>query len=89
MFMLTLWKSQIITEKHRQAIHGVGETQEPYQKLTKSLCQSDIEEWTKASERAEFECGNLLDIYQLKMDKGELILKLEFGLILIILQHQP
>jgi hypothetical protein len=39
--------------------------------LTELLDASDVEVWTKAAQKAEEERGEFLDIYHLKMDKGE------------------
>ncbi|KAG1743676.1 uncharacterized protein EDB91DRAFT_1081059 [Suillus paluster] len=49
---------------------GISDTQGPYEELTRSLDLDDVQEWKKAAEKAAQDRGELLDIYQLKMDKA-------------------
>ncbi|KAG1803116.1 uncharacterized protein BJ212DRAFT_1304681 [Suillus subaureus] len=52
------------------SLQGVSDTQGPYEELTRSLDLDNVQEWKKAAEKAAQDCGELLDIYQLKMDKA-------------------
>ncbi|KAG1744530.1 uncharacterized protein EDB91DRAFT_1050678, partial [Suillus paluster] len=64
------WKKLSLLKKYRQALQGVSDTQGPYEELTKLLDLDDVQEWKKAAEKAAQDRGELLDIYQLKMDKA-------------------
>ncbi|KAG1893225.1 uncharacterized protein F5891DRAFT_1196677 [Suillus fuscotomentosus] len=44
--------------------------QGPYEELTNSLNSNDVQKWKKQAELAALDHGELLDIYQLKMDKA-------------------
>jgi hypothetical protein len=67
---ITFAKVKLLLKKHRRAVQGVSDTQGPYEELTKSLDLANVQKWKKAAEQAAHERGSLLDIYQLKMDKG-------------------
>jgi hypothetical protein len=76
-----LAKVKSLLKKYRQALQGVSDTQGPYEELTKSLDLDDVQEWKKAAEKAAQDRGELLDIYQLKMDKGRsYIVDIDFAL---------
>ncbi|KAG0691507.1 hypothetical protein DFH29DRAFT_986263 [Suillus ampliporus] len=62
------WKKLSLLKKYRQALQGVSDTQGPYEELTRSLDLADVQEWKKAAEKAAQDRGDLLDIYQLKME---------------------
>ncbi|KAG1866919.1 hypothetical protein F4604DRAFT_1585294 [Suillus subluteus] len=59
-----------LLKKYRHALQGISDTQGPYEELTRSLDLDDVQEWKKAAKKAAQDCGELLDIYQLKMDKA-------------------
>ncbi|KAG1723996.1 uncharacterized protein EDB91DRAFT_1087649 [Suillus paluster] len=58
-----------LLKKYCQALQGVSDTQGPYEELTRSLDLDDVQEWKKAVEKAAQDRGELLDIYQPKMDR--------------------
>ncbi|KAG1877557.1 hypothetical protein F4604DRAFT_1924204 [Suillus subluteus] len=64
------WKKLSLLKKYRHALQGISDTQGPYEELTRSLDLDDVQEWKKAAEKAAQDRGELLDIYQLKMDKA-------------------
>ncbi|KAG1838487.1 hypothetical protein C8R48DRAFT_622220, partial [Suillus tomentosus] len=59
-----------LLKKYHQAVQGVNHTQGPYEELTNSLNSNDVQKWKKQAELAALDHGELLDIYQLKMDKS-------------------
>ncbi|KAG0695623.1 hypothetical protein DFH29DRAFT_879915 [Suillus ampliporus] len=63
-------KVKSLLKKYRQALQGISDTQGPYEELTRSLDLADVQEWKKAAQKAAQDRGDLLDIYQLKMDKA-------------------
>ncbi|KAG1830059.1 hypothetical protein F4604DRAFT_1695666 [Suillus subluteus] len=64
------WKKLSLLKKYCHALQGISDTQGPYEELTRSLDLDDVQEWKKAAEKAAQDRGELLDIYQLKMDKA-------------------
>ncbi|KAG1888625.1 hypothetical protein F4604DRAFT_1569672 [Suillus subluteus] len=64
------WKKLSLLKKYCHALQGISDTQGPYEELTRSLDLDDVQEWKKAAEKVAQDRGELLDIYQLKMDKA-------------------
>ncbi|KAG1906569.1 uncharacterized protein F5891DRAFT_901580, partial [Suillus fuscotomentosus] len=61
---------KLLLKKYHQAIQGIKDTQGPYEESMKSLDRANIQKWKKEAELAALHRGELLDIYQLTMDKA-------------------
>ncbi|KAH7906220.1 hypothetical protein BJ138DRAFT_1016595 [Hygrophoropsis aurantiaca] len=69
------WKKLIgiintLLKKYVRAMKGVEETKEPFQALSSSLNQADVEKWTLEERKASKERGEALNVYQLRFDKA-------------------
>lgn len=60
-----------LLKKHKRAVKGVDDTKLPFDELTHSLDPQKITLWEKDEKIAMELRGEHLNIYQLKIDKGE------------------
>lgn len=60
-----------LLRKYKRANKGIEDTRVPFEELTGSLDVIKVSAWEKDEEKAKEERGEHLNIYQLKIDKGE------------------
>lgn len=60
-----------LCKKYETATAGVESTEGPFKELTASLEKSKVREWTQLALRGERNRGEALDIYALRIDKGQ------------------
>jgi hypothetical protein len=66
-----LYAVKTLLKKYKRAKKGVDDTKVPFKELTHSLEFSKVSSWEKDEKEAMEQCGEYLDIYQLKIDKGK------------------
>ncbi|KAG9317918.1 hypothetical protein JVU11DRAFT_2150 [Chiua virens] len=69
------WKNLIgmvksLCRKYRNACTGLELTEGPFNQLTTSLHETKVMEWTQQALRAEYERGEALDVYAMRLDKS-------------------
>lgn len=60
-----------LVRKHKKAVAGLHKTQEAFEGLTKSISADLIEEWTASEKKAMLECGDALEIFNVKEKNSE------------------
>ncbi|KAG2351195.1 hypothetical protein BDR07DRAFT_1502284 [Suillus spraguei] len=69
--LVRIGKSPLLTSEMSTSTNGTLQKSNYYlKKLTKSPNWANVQKWKKEAELAALDCGELLDIYQLKMDKA-------------------
>ncbi|KAG2111729.1 uncharacterized protein F5147DRAFT_651355 [Suillus discolor] len=77
--LVKIGKSPLLTSEMSTSTNGtlqksnyyLKNTQGPYEELMKSLNQANVQKWKKEAELAALDRSELLDIYQLKIDKED------------------
>jgi hypothetical protein len=56
--------------KFKAAFKEVESMKVPFEELSSSVNQDQLKLWMKEAEKADYERGEALDVYNLRMDKG-------------------
>ncbi|KAG9312102.1 hypothetical protein JVU11DRAFT_7387 [Chiua virens] len=80
------WKKLVglaksLHKKYKTALAGVKSTKEPFEELTRSLEAAKIQEWSQQAVKADFERGETLDIYSLKIEKAPTLAEIRLSLV--------